>query len=388
MDTRSGVFKIATVGGIDIKLHWSWFFVLLLVTYFVAAGTFPALIPGEQPLTYWILGFIAAILFFTSVLVHELAQSFMARARGMKVRDITLFIFGGAAALEGEPESAMDEFLIAVVGPLTSIGLAALFFSLAQIVDPPVRRAGAWAAATFQYLAIVNFILALFNMIPGFPLDGGRVLRSIIWGINKNFEAATRIAGVIGQLVAYGFIFLGLYLAFFFGDFNWSALWLAFIGWFLLNAAQQSTAGVAVRQTLRGVKVGQLMQPPPPTISPNMTVAQVLSHYVLPYNLRALPVVQGDNQVSGIVTLSDIKDIPQDQWGIVTVGQVMTGADKLQVTRPQDSLDRAIELLSSGDFDQLPVVDEQGRLAGILTRSHIMRWLQIREELKLDRREA
>ena len=382
MGTTGGAFRIATIGGIDIKISWSWVLVLLLLTYSLAVGWFPVQMPGESAVTYWVLGLVSSVILFVSVLVHELSHSFTARARGHKVHDITLFIFGGVSNIEGEPKTASDEFLIAVVGPLTSFVLAALFYGLQQLMTPPVGRVGANAAAIFQYLALINALLGLFNLIPGFPLDGGRVLRSIVWGINHNFQSATRFAGFIGELVAYGFIFWGLALTFFRGDL--SGLWLAFIGWFLLNAAQQSVASVVMREVWRGVTVGQVMEPAPPAGAPNMTLAQLLTQVVLPWNLRAAPVVQ-DGRLVGIVTLGDIKEVPQDQWGMVTVSQVMTGLDKLRVVSPQDGLDRAMQLLGEGDFDQLPVVDQSGRLVGMLTRAHVLRWLQIRDELKLRR---
>ena len=379
-----GVFKVATLGGIDIKVHWSWALIVLLVTFTVATGYLPAQMPGESPAVYWGLGFVAALLLFVSVLLHELSHSFMARARGLKVRDIVLFIFGGVSNIEEEPESAGDEFLIAVVGPLSSIVLAALFFGLTLVMTPPARQVGAWAAALFLYLASINFMLGVFNMIPGFPLDGGRVLRSIVWAVTRNLQRATQIAGFIGQLVAYGFIFLGLYQFFFAGD--GSGLWMAFIGWFLLNAARQSVSGVVMRERLRSITVGQVMQPAPPAGSPQMTLAQLLTQIVLPANVRAVPIVDQDH-LAGIITLGDIKDVPQDRWGMTTVGQIMTGADRLRVVKPSDDLGKALQHLEAGDFDQVPVVDAASRLVGMLSRAHVLRWLQIREELKLGRPE-
>lgn len=377
-----GVFKIFTIGGIDIKIHWSWAIILLLVTFQLGAGYFPLQMPGESGVVYWGLGLMSALLLFLSVLLHELSHSFTAKARGLKVRDITLFIFGGVSSIEQEPETALDEFLVAVVGPLTSLILAGIFFGLEQLVSPPVHQVGAGAAAVLQYMAFINFLLGLFNLIPGFPLDGGRVLRSIVWGLTRNLQTSTRVAGFIGQLVAYGFIFWGLYQTFFLGDF--SGLWLAFIGWYLLSAAQQSVAGTVMRETLRGMTVGQVMEPAPPVAAPHMTIAQLLTQFILSYNLRAVPVAE-DGRLVGIVTLGDIKDVPQEEWGMVTVGQKMTGGDQLRTVRPQDGLDRAMELLGDGDFDQLPVVDTTGRLVGLLTRARLMRSLQIREELKVPR---
>ncbi|MDQ3930236.1 MAG: site-2 protease family protein [Chloroflexota bacterium] len=376
---RRGVFKIATIGGVDIKLHWSWLLVLLLLTFSLANSWFPLRMPNESALTYWVLGLIASILLFVSVLVHELAHSFVALARGLKVQDIVLYMFGGASSLDSEPESPGDEFLIAVVGPLTSLGLAGLFILLAVLLGPQPGQLSYWASNVFGYLAYINVILAVFNLIPGFPLDGGRVLRSIFWGIMRDFDKATRVAGIVGQLMAYGFISVGLVVAFYLN--NWDGLWLCFIGWFLLNAAEQSVTGARLRQAVKGVRVAQVMEQSPPVVAPTYTVAHLLSLYILPWNLRVLPVAQ-DGKLVGIVTLSDIQDIQQDQWGIVTVGDVMTGGEKLQVTHPTDRLEKVMDTLLESDFDQLPVVDANGTVVGILTRAHILRWLKVREELQ------
>lgn len=383
MSTRSSRFKLFTVGGVAVKVHWSWLLISLLFAFQLAVGYLPLRTPGESDLTYWILGAAGSLLFFLSVLLHELSHSFVARARGLKVRDITLFIFGGATNMEDEPERASDEFLIAVVGPLTSLLLAGLLFLIGRAVTPASGNTGSGLAALFYYLAFINLVLTLFNMVPGFPLDGGRVLRSIIWAVNRNLQSATRIAGFIGQLVAYAFIFWGLYVTFLAG--NLQGLWLAFTGWFLLNAAQQSVAGTVVRETLRGITVGQVMEPAPPVGAPYMTLSHLLTQFLLPYNVRAVPVVE-DGRLAGIITLGDIKHVPQEEWGTVTVGQIMTGSDKLSVLRPQDALDRAMQLLSGGDFDQLPVADQQGRLVGIVTRAHLLHWLHVRDELRLKAR--
>lgn len=374
-----GVYKIATIGGIQIKVHWSWVLVVLLVTFDVAAGL-PARLPQESTFTYLALGFVAAILLFVSVLLHELSHSFMALARKIKVRDITLYIFGGASNIEEEPRRPSDEFLISIVGPMTSLALGIVFWLLADMVTPPVRRVGAYAATTFGYLAYINILLAIFNLIPGFPLDGGRVLRSIIWAINRNYDKATRVAGVVGQLVAYGFMFYGLYEAFAQDNLG-GGLWLAFIGWFLLNAAEQSMVGARMRGAVQGITVSEVMQPSPATAAPTYTIAHLLSQFFLPRNLSAIPVVQ-DGRLVGLVTLTDIKDIPQDQWGTVTAGDVMVAGDRLQVVHPRDKLEQAMQLLASSDLDQLPVVDNNGMLVGILTHAHLVRWLQLKEQLQ------
>ncbi len=380
MDT--GSLKVARIGGVEIKVHWSWAIIMLMVTFELAVGYFPMHVPGAADATYWVLGLVTALLLFVSVLLHELSHSFMAQRRGLRVRDITLFIFGGAASIESEPERPGDEFAIAIVGPLTSFVLAALFFGVGQVVSP-VGQVGASVVAVMHDLAYINLLLGAFNMIPGFPLDGGRVLRSIIWSFNRNFQAATSIAGFVGQIVAYIFIFWGVYQTFVFGDF--SGLWIAFIGWFLLSSARQSTDSVKLQETVRGVTVGQVMGPGPEPVGPQATLEHVVNRYLLPHNLRAIPVSQdGDGHFDGLVTLDGIKKVPQDQWATVRAGQVMISSDKLPSVQPGAPLDQALQLLHEGEVEQLPVLDPSGRLVGMLDRERVLRWLQIRDALKLN----
>jgi Zn-dependent protease/CBS domain-containing protein len=370
---QSGVFRLARVSGIDVKIHWSLLIIAGLFVFMFATSTFPARVPGETPFFYWAMGLIGSVIFFLSVLIHEFSHSLIAQRLGYKVSDIVLFIFGGVSNIESEPKRARDEFAIAFVGPASSVVLGMVFWFLALLVSNVTGRLALGARAMFEYMALINIVLAVFNMIPGFPLDGGRVLRAIIWAVNKNFRSATVISARVGTFVAYAFIFLGIVQTFWLGDF--SGLWLAFIGWFLLNAAQQSVTGTAVREAVRGVTVGQLMRPSPPPIYATGTLAHLLSNYILPYNLRAVPVVDPEGRLTGIVTLSDIKDVPQEEWGTVTVGDKMTGPEDLRVVSVTDPLARAVEQLGEGDFDQLPVVDPYGRLAGILTRADLVRFL-------------
>jgi Zn-dependent protease/predicted transcriptional regulator len=377
---NTGAFKVATIGGVAIKLHWSWLIIFLVLTYSLAASQFPDYVPGETQAFYWVTGAIASLLFFISVLLHELSHSFTARALGYQVHEIILFIFGGVSNIEQEPKRARDEFFIAVVGPLASFVIAGIAFLLLQVVTPPIHREGAGAAAILQFIAFTNALLGIFNMIPGFPLDGGRVLRSIVWGLTHNFGTATRVAGLIGQIVAYILIGLGLFQVFYSG--NLGGLWTAFIGWFLLNAAQESVSTVAMRETFRGIYVRDLMENPSATIQPTATLAHLLSLYVIPQSLRSVYVADSEGKVVGIITLGDIKEVPQDRWGIATVGEYMVPIDKMRTVVPSDGLDRAIGMMSQDEFDQLPVLDPYGRLAGILTKARIIRWLQVRDEMK------
>ncbi|MBF6612512.1 MAG: site-2 protease family protein [Chloroflexi bacterium] len=375
-----GTFKVARIGGIDIKVHWSLLIIVAMISFELAVGYFPMHVPSAGAPTYWALGLLTALLLFVSVLLHELSHSFVARAMGLPVRDITLFIFGGASNIEREPERARDEFLVAVVGPLTSLALAFLFFVLGQTVTS-ASQLGLSTLAVLHDLAYINLILGLFNLVPGFPLDGGRVLRSIIWAISGNFKTATRIAGFVGQLVAYAFIFWGVFQVFVSGDLG--GLWIAFIGWFLLNAAGQSVAAVQMEDTLRGVTVGQVMGPTPEPAPPQVTLTYLLNHHVLPNNLRAVPVAH-DGRFLGFVTLSDMQKVPQEEWGATRVVQVMAPAEGLPTAQPGEPLAPALQSLEESGLEQLPVLDGSDRLVGLLNRDDAIRWLQIRRSLKLD----
>lgn len=351
MGMDQGAFKIARVGGIEIKVHWSLLIIVLMISFELSAGYFPMHVPGAGAATYWALGLVTALLLFVSVLLHELSHSFVARAKGLPVRDITLFIFGGVSNIEREPERAGDEFLVAVVGPLTSLALALLFFGLGQTVAPS-GQLGLSTVAVLHDLAYINLLLGLFNLVPGFPLDGGRVLRSIIWALTHNFKTATRIAGFVGQLVAYGFIFWGVFQVFVDGDLG--GLWIAFIGWFLLNAAGQSVAGVETEETLRGVTVGQVMGPAPEPVPPQVTLTYLLNRHVLPNNLRAVPVAH-DGRFLGFVTLADMQKTPQEEWGATRVTQVMPPAEGLPTAQPGDPLAPALQTMEERELEQLPV---------------------------------
>jgi Zn-dependent protease/CBS domain-containing protein len=373
-----GSFRLGRIAGIDVSIHASWLVVFGLVVWSLASGYLPALYPGWAPTTYLLTAIVAALLLFGSVLAHELSHSVVARARGLPVRGITLFIFGGVANIGREASRPLDEFLMAIVGPLSSLLLAALFWTASTLARP---IAATPAHAILAYLATLNTALALFNLLPGFPLDGGRVLRSILWGATADFRRATQIAAMTGNAVAYLFILGGLWIAFVRGDF-FNGIWLAFIGWFLNNAADASRRQVEMQYRLAGVRVGDIMNPAPVVVEPEVTLRDLVNDYVLRRGVRALPVVEGDRLV-GIITLSDIKEVPQEQWSTTTVGEVLRRRTGPVVATPRQDLASAITALAEGDLNQLPVV-EDGRLVGLLTRSDIIRYFQLRELLGLD----
>ncbi|MBI2864509.1 MAG: site-2 protease family protein [Chloroflexi bacterium] len=361
--------------GVEIGIHYSWLIVFALVTATLALGYFRQEFPGWSSQDRWVVAAAASLLLFASVLVHELTHSLVAIHRGMPVESITLFIFGGVSNIKKEAESAFDELIVSVVGPGSSVVLGFAFYG-AAIVAAGISEQ---LFVLLQYMAAVNILLAVFNMIPGFPLDGGRVFRAIVWYITGNMRRATKIAGTVGQGVAYLFIFGGLYMVFR-GNFI-GGIWIMVIGWFLSNAADMSVRQVEFQERFRGIRVGEIMNSHPTTVSPSISLRHLVEEFVLQRNLRAVPVVEGD-QLVGMITLSDIRHVPQEQWDMVTVGEVMSGAGQLKTILPEDDLSKAVQALAEEDLNQLPVV--RGRsLVGMLTRSNLIRFLKIREELGL-----
>lgn len=371
-------FTVARIRGIPIGVHYTWLIAFFIITLSLASGFFPSGYPGWSREAYWIVGAIAALLLFISVLLHELCHSFVAQARGLAVNSITLFIFGGVSNIARESEDPQDEFLIAVVGPLSSLILAGLFW-LAHRAVP--GNAGP-LNALLDYLTTVNFMLAIFNILPGFPLDGGRVLRAILWGSTGSVVKGTTIASVVGQILAFGFIGLGLWTIFVQGDL-FSGIWIGFIGWFLNSAAEATRRQVQMQEGFRGVRVADVMTPDPPVVSPALPVRELVNAYILQRGLRALPVAQ-DGRIVGLVTLTDVKHLPESEWDNNSVGAIMT-RPPLKTIEPTESVTAALETIVNQDVNQLVVVDDDGTLLGILSRSDVMRFLQMRSELGVRR---
>jgi Zn-dependent protease len=371
-----GSLRIGKIFGIDIYIHISWVIILVLLTWTLAVGWFPVFNHGFSAITYWILGFIAAVLLFVSVLLHELAHSVVARARGLPVKNITLFIFGGVSNIEKEPGSPGIEFQVAVVGPLTSLLIGALALALFYLLGQNTTALG----AILWYLGYANILLGIFNLIPGFPLDGGRVLRSIVWKINGNLRRATRIVTVVGQIIAYFFILVGIWL--FFAGYFIDGLWFGFIGWFLLSSAQSANSEVMLQSVFRGVTVGEVMNTAPTTVPANISLQRLVDEYFLPLGLRSAFVIQGD-RLAGMITLSDIRHVPREEWGQTPVGHVMIPRDRLHIVSPQQNLNDVLPLMAGRDVNQLPVVQDE-RLVGVLSRDAIVRYLEIRRSLGLE----
>ncbi|MBU2609155.1 MAG: site-2 protease family protein [Chloroflexi bacterium] len=365
-------FRLGRLFGIEIGIHYTWILAFALISWSLAQRLFPQVYPGWSTGTYWITGILAALLLFVSVLLHEMAHSLVAKARGLPVGSITLFIFGGVSNLEEEAKKPSIEFAMSIVGPLTSLVLAVIFWGLKQLIEMPASP----AAALLSYLWTINALLAAFNLIPGFPLDGGRVLRAIIWGTTGNFVRATNIAAMIGRFFGWTLIALGLFLVWQ-GDFL-GGLWIAFIGWFLSTAADASRRDMTLREGLRGVPVSALMDTSTETVTPQASVEEVVYNIFLQGRRHAVPVYQDDRLV-GIITLTDVKESPRHKWNQTTVAEIMT-RQPLYTVAPEDDLSSAMKLIAQHDINQVPVL-HQGRLVGLLKRADIIRHLQLSQEL-------
>jgi Zn-dependent protease/predicted transcriptional regulator len=372
-----GSFRIGRIAGIDIYINFSWFIIIIFLTFSLAVGWFPAVIRGYSAVAYAILGLLSSLLLFVSVLLHELAHSLVARARGLPVKNILLFIFGGISDLEQEPKSPGVEFQMAFVGPLVSL----LIGGLSLLITYLLGGTGSPWGAMMAYLAGANLLLGVFNLIPGFPLDGGRVLRSIVWKITGNVRTATRVATTVGQIIAYALIAWGILL--FFAGNTLSGLWIGFTGWFLLSAAQSANTQSMVDTVFSGVTVGQVMDTHVTTVPANISVQRLVDEYFLPQGLRSALVLQG-GVLGGLVTLSDIRHVPREEWGQTPVGFIMIPAERLHSVRPEQPLRDALRLLGSQNINQLPVVQQDGQLVGVLTREAIVRFIEIRRSLGLD----
>jgi Zn-dependent protease len=364
--------KLGRIWGIPIGLSNSWFLIFGLVTISLATSYFPQAYPFLSATVYVILGLLTSLLFFGSVLAHELGHSFLALRNKIPVRSITLFIFGGVAQIEKEPSSPGVELRVAIAGPLVSLGLAGLFGGLWL-----AAKGFPYIAAPAEYLMRINFMLALFNLIPGFPLDGGRVLRALVWKATNNYFRATQVAGASGQIVAVGFIGLGLWNMFNTQFIN--GLWWIFIGWFLMNAASSIVSQNRVTRVLQGVKVSQAMEPNCQEIPPLMPLSTVIEQRVLTSGQHCFYISDGQN-ILGMLSLRDITAIPKPKWGFTTAYQAMTPINRLLHIDSEMDLLAALQEMEKANLSQVPVM-EQGRLVGTLTRDRVANYLRTRSQL-------
>jgi Zn-dependent protease/predicted transcriptional regulator len=366
------LFKIA---GIQIRLDLSWFIIFAMVGISLSAGYFPQRFPDQQPLSYWLAGLLATLCFFGSILVHELAHSLMARRAGIQVPEITLFIFGGMSRLSEEAKDAKTEFKIAIVGPFASFALALMFWAILRGLQsgPP-----SLAVEVLTYLAWINLAVGIFNLIPAFPLDGGRVLRAFLWHRSGSLTQATRTSANIGKgfaivLMVFGGlqIFTGALIG---------GLWLIFIGMFLRGMAAGGYEEVAIRQSLAGMSVQEVMIDEVVRVPPDLPLEHLVHHYFLRYGYRGFPVVH-DNKVLGFISLAHMRDLADEQRRGLTVEDVMQPLENRMIVTPKTSLADALKRMTQEELNQLLVMQDVA-LLGMITKAGVLRFLEIKQVLK------
>jgi Zn-dependent protease/predicted transcriptional regulator len=362
----SGV-PLGRIFGIPIYLHASWFIIFLLITLSLRTQ-FTSQHPGWSSAQHWTLGILTSVLFFASVIFHELSHSLVALHYRIPVKSITLFVFGGLARIGRDASNARQEFSIAIAGPISSLFLAGCFWLVAHFFhgNEMVGAASGW-------LWQINGLLALFNLLPGFPLDGGRILRGMAWGVTGDFARATQIASSAGKLLAYLMIFVGIWQAL---NGNWvGGLWTAFIGWFLLSAAQESYAQVAIRSTLTGVRAEDIMSRDIPTVTRDMSLEEYV-HEVLRTGRRC-HIVTGAGRPVGMITMHGARLVPRDEWANTSLQAAMIPIDRIHAASPQEPVLAILERLQNEDINQMPVISE-GQIVGMIARDTILRMLQTR----------
>lgn len=357
---------LGRVLGIPLGLDYSWFLIFGLITWSLAAGYFPAQYPGWPVDVYWMTGLATALLFFVSVVLHELGHAVIARRFGVPVKSITLFVFGGVAQLGQEPPGAGAEFWIAIAGPVVSGALAGAFgLARSAAPTPPLL-------ALTSYLGSINGLLALFNLIPGYPLDGGRVLRAVVWEVTHSLRRATQIVSAVGRFIAYLFIAYGIWQIVSGRLIN--GLWIVFIGWFLETAAASSGRQVAIHDLLMGHSVRDLIARDYPTVSPDLALDTVIHDHILATGWHTLPVVQ-DGRFLGLLTLDEIKAVRRAEWPTTRVRNVMTPRDRVPTVTPDTDLAAAVDALGAGTADVLPVI-ESNSFVGAVSRHRVVAFLQ------------
>lgn len=372
MHTQS--IRLGTLFGIPIGVNYSWFIVFVLITMSLTTQ-FTHRHPGWSFAEHLALGIVTSLLFFTSVLLHELGHSVVALYYKIPVRSITLFVFGGLAAIGKEPEKPWHEFNIAVAGPAVSGILALTFYLLESVTSGTLEG----VASLAQWLGYINLALALFNLMPGFPLDGGRILRSVVWKYTGSFTRATRIAAGSGQFFAYAFIVFGIWTALtgnFFGG-----MWIGFIGWFLLSAAQSTAAQVNLRSALSGLRAIDVANRECLRVPGNISVADLVENHMLRTGARCGIVTEG-NEFRGIVTLHEIKQVPRDAWTVTPLQEIMLDEDDVVVADPDTPIEAVLQEMNERNISQMPVLDGE-KLVGVIGRDRLLALVQTRLELKV-----
>ncbi len=368
-----GNISLGKVFGIPLRLHYTWFIIFALVTVSLVLN--PLVEPPYPPIAQRIiLGILTSLLFFASIVTHELAHSILAIRNNISVKEITLFVFGGVSQITKEATSPRAELLIAIVGPLTSLALAGIFYGLHLLL---VIANQILAASLMWWLAWINVLLAVFNLIPGFPLDGGRILRALVWHRTHDYHRATRIATKVGRGIAYAFIAGGIALIFVLGLW-FNGMWLIFIGWFLNDAARASYQQVLLRDALIGITARQVTDYGCPLIPPHTNLTELVQQYIWPTG-RSCFLISWGAGLEGMVTLQQIKKVPRDRWAITSVQDIMTPASKLKVAYADQDILSVLQEMDGESANHIPVI-EDGKVIGVINREDIARFLRTRAD--------
>jgi Zn-dependent protease/predicted transcriptional regulator len=371
--------KLGRIFGVEIGLHYSWFLIAVLITLSLAQQ-FQLTNSEWSSGLRWGLALITAVLFFASIVAHELSHALVAKARGLPVRSITLFALGGVAQMERDAADAKTEFWMGIIGPITSFAIGVFCLVLALLLGwTPPNLPATPLPAMLMWLGVINVGLAIFNMVPGFPLDGGRVLRGLIWWITGNAKRATKIAARVGQVIAFLMIVYGVMQ--FFGGAGFSGLWLAFIGWFLLSASRESYAQMAISEGLRGLRVADVMSRDYEAVDAYANLQTFAEEHLMRTGRRFF-VANLNGHPEGIITPTELAAVPRARWPYTTIADVMRPLDRVRTVRADTPITDALELMASQDLNQLPVVVD-GSLAGVISRAHVLQLLQTREQLHL-----
>ena len=375
---KSGAFNIGKIFGIQFRLHYSWFIIFTLVTVFLSWQVFPLSLIDQPQVVYWIMGVVTSLLFFASVLAHELAHSLIGRAHGIPIKSITLFIFGGAAMMTREATRASDELKMAIAGPVSSLLIAALFGIVYATFNGIVNQLALMA----YWLAYINVVLAVFNLFPGFPLDGGRILRSLIWHFSGNYMRATRIATQAGRVIGYLFIAGGFLLILADGNLL-SGIWLVFIGWFLANTAKASYRQAQLQDVLRGFTALQVMTSDCPVVPGEITVSQLMQEYAAAGSRCFLVAEQG--RVEAFISLRNINSVAWRDRDNTRLRDIAMPLEKVKAAYPEQDVLSIVQWMNESGLDQMPVINN-GRVVGLITLDNVIRFVTSHSPLPMSPR--
>ncbi|MBU2597972.1 MAG: site-2 protease family protein [Actinobacteria bacterium] len=372
--------KLFKIFGIEVGLNWSWFLIFILVIFSLSTQVFPGWYPQFSLITNLILGFITAIFFFASILTHELSHSVVANLSGISIRKINLFIFGGVAQMSKPPQTAVQEFLMAIAGPLASFVLS-IFFGIFWFGLQLTNFKFLPVIAFFGYLSLINLSLGIFNLLPGFPLDGGRILRSILWYLTEDLLSSTRIASILGQIIGYSMAAFGFMSIFIYQLQSFGGLWFVVLGLFLQNLAKTSYKQEIIRSSLETVFVRDVMRRDVQTINPDITINDLVKNWFMIYGHKIFPVLE-NGEIIGTVSTEDVKIIPKDRWLTTTVREVLKTIKESQLINLESKVMDALHKMNGNQLDYLLIV-EQNRLLGIIHIDDIMRYVKLKRDFKI-----